>query len=60
MNLGQILKTYREQHNISQSKLGTLLNVDQTYISRIENGERNPTDITFLRRVAEVLQINPS
>ena len=58
--LGQVLREYRKANHLTQTALGALLQVDQTYISMIERGTRTIRDVTFLRRVARLLGIPPS
>ncbi len=58
--LGAVLYEYRQVNHLSQAALGQLLQVDQTYISLIERGRRNPGDIGFLLRVAQLLGIPPA
>lgn len=40
---GKLLKTLREQHAISQSKLAERADFDHSYVSRLESGARMPT-----------------
>jgi len=39
---GQRVKQLRRQKHLSQEKLGEICDLDQTYISGIERGIRNP------------------
>jgi len=41
--LGDNLKTYRKQAELSQEELGHKIDADQAYISRLEAGHLNPT-----------------
>ena len=58
--LGRILREYRTAHKLTQKALGELLQVDQTYISKIERGHRQVGDLSFLVRVARLLGIPPA
>ena len=41
------LKKLREDNNYSQKQIAEFLDVDQSYISEIENGTRNVNEIVF-------------
>ena len=41
--LGDNLKRYRKQAELSQEELGHKIDADQAYISRLEAGQLNPT-----------------
>lgn len=41
------LKKLREDNNYSQKQIAEFLDVDQSYISKIENGTRNVNEIVF-------------
>ncbi len=40
---GKLLKTFRERHGVSQSKLAERADFDHSYVSRLESGARMPT-----------------
>ncbi len=42
-DFGTLLKTLREQHGVSQSKLAERADFDHSYVSRLESGARMPT-----------------
>lgn len=42
-NIGERLKFLREQANLSQKQLSNYLNIDQSYLSKIESNERAVT-----------------
>ena len=50
------LATLRKQRNLSQTKLGELIGVHYTHISRYERGISHPSMDT-LQRLAEVLEV---
>ena len=39
---GSLLKTLRERHGVSQSKLAERADFDHSYVSRLESGARMP------------------
>lgn len=43
MEFGSLLKTLRERHGVSQSKLAERADFDHSYVSRLESGARMPT-----------------
>lgn len=56
---GQILRELRESKKLSQEKLAELADLDRTYISLLERGQRQPT-IRTLFQIAKALNIKPS
>lgn len=54
--LGQNIKRIRETKGMSQGDISRALNMDRGYISRIENGFKNPT-IDTLAKIAKVLGV---
>ena len=57
--LGQRVKDLREDLGWSQEKLAERADLDATYISGIERGQRNPS-LNALNRLAHALGINLS
>lgn len=55
--LGDKLRTFREQQDLSQEALAFKADLDRTYISGIERGERNISVIT-LKKITEALKID--
>src|SRR5579859_7026336 len=56
---GQFLKNYRKLHNLSQEQLASDLNIEPRTLRAYENGERQLNNINELRRIAEILSIEP-
>lgn len=57
--LGKTIRELREKKNLSQEDLCVKANVDRTYISDIERGERN-FGIKFLIKLSKALEVKPS
>ncbi|EFH85698.1 helix-turn-helix domain-containing protein [Ktedonobacter racemifer] len=55
-DVGQVLKHYRSIHHLTQRDLATILGFDQSYISKLENGQ-GLRDIAVLSRIAHCLAI---
>jgi len=56
---GQFLKNYRKLHNLSQEQLACDLNIEPRTLRAYENGERQLNNINELRRIADLLDIEP-
>lgn len=56
MNYGKAIKTIRAAKGISQKELGEKLELNSSYLSRIEKGERIPS-VDLLEAIAKQLQI---
>lgn len=56
MNYSKAIRTIRASKGISQKELASLANLDSSYISRIESGERIPT-IEVIESIANALKI---
>ena len=56
---GNVLRELRGENNISQEKLAEYCDLDRTYISLLERGQRQPT-ITTIFKLAKALNISPS
>ncbi len=54
-----VLKRLRKSSNLSQKELADRCNLDRTFISLLERGERQPS-LTTLFAVAKVLKVSPS
>ena len=52
---GENVRALREKRDLTQERLSELAELDQTYISGIENGSRNPT-IRSVARIAKALK----
>src|SRR6266567_5642241 len=56
---GQFLKDYRKSHHLSQEELAFDLGVEPRTLRAYENGERPLNNINELRRIADLLGIEP-
>ncbi|MFE0772264.1 helix-turn-helix domain-containing protein [Streptomyces sp. NPDC058861] len=56
-SLASILRYYRRVHGNNQTEIGDLLGYDKTYISSLELGKRQLSDVGSLRHVAERLAL---
>lgn len=56
---GLVLKELRLEKGLSQESLANQSDIDRTYISDIEKGERN-ISLKIIERLAETLQISLS
>src|SRR5205823_5427108 len=56
---GQFLKDYRKAHNLSQEQLAYDLCMEPRTLRAYENGERQLNNINELRRIADLLGIEP-
>lgn len=54
--LGESLKKIRTAKNISQIKIASILGVDRSFISNIENGKNNPT-LSTITNLAKALEV---
>ena len=47
VEIGMKLKKLREDNNYTQKQVADFLEIDQSYLSKIEKGERNLNEVTF-------------
>ncbi|MDR2712496.1 MAG: helix-turn-helix domain-containing protein [Clostridiales bacterium] len=47
--IGQIVRAHRERAGLTQAELAVAANVSESYIQRIEYGQRTPTITVFLQ-----------
>jgi transcriptional regulator with XRE-family HTH domain len=59
MNIGGKIKTVREAKNLSQKEISSMVQMDQSQYSKIENGKTDPTTNT-LEKIAKALGIDLS
>jgi len=57
-HFGGKLRSFRIAQGLSQEKLGELAELDRTYISSVERGQRN-VSLDAITRLAEALHISP-
>ncbi|EGL16572.1 helix-turn-helix transcriptional regulator [Paenibacillus sp. HGF7] len=58
-SVGRKIRSLRKAKNYTQDELGDLIDLEQSYLGRIERGEINIT-LGTLSRISDALQINPS
>lgn len=56
---GELLKSLRKEHKITQRRLAELVGIDFTYISKIENGMMEPPAEDKIIKIAEVFHQDP-
>ena len=57
MNIGEVIKAKRQKRNLTQAKLGELLNVTPQAVSRWEMGISYP-DIAMIPEISEALRVS--
>lgn len=57
--VGQAVRHYRKELDVSQEELGYRAGLHRTYVSDLERGQRNATVWTLVR-LAETLGVEPS
>lgn len=56
MTFGERLREMRTSRNVSQRALADMVNIDFTYISKIEAGNMQPPSAVVIRHIAQALQ----
>ncbi len=56
MNLGMKIKQLRKQKSLNQSEFASLCGITQTYLSQIENNQKEP-NISTLKKISLELEI---
>ncbi len=56
--LGDNIRRIRESNGMSQGDICRITGMDRGYISRVENGSKNPT-ISNLEKIANALGVKP-
>ncbi|PQP83585.1 transcriptional regulator [Paenibacillus sp. PCH8] len=59
LRVGKKIRLYRKARKLTQEELGELLQIDYSYLGRIERGEVNIT-LETLSKIANALHIAPS
>ncbi|MGC4128854.1 MAG: helix-turn-helix transcriptional regulator [Bergeyella sp.] len=58
MDIGFKIKQLREQNNISQEDLAYELEVTQSYLSKIENGQIEKLDFLFMQKICNYFKVD--
>ncbi|MBO6046272.1 MAG: helix-turn-helix transcriptional regulator [Erysipelotrichaceae bacterium] len=56
VTVGERIKTLRRKYHMTQAELATAAEADRSYVSNIENGQRNAS-LTFLYRICQTFGI---
>ena len=54
---GEKLRTLRKRRGLSQTEMAEILGVQQSYVGKLERGERAP-NVTMIRKVAELFNVS--
>jgi transcriptional regulator with XRE-family HTH domain len=57
VDIGEVLRTYRATHGLTQAELAEVLGFTQSYVSKIERARRPARDVETLKRIAQRLSI---
>ena len=56
MDLGTTIKKLRKQKDMTQEKFATKCDITQTYLSQIENNQKEP-NLSTLKKISETLEV---
>lgn len=56
---GKVLRAVRKEVGLTQEELALAAEIDRTFVSLIERGERQPT-VRVIFRLADALRVSPS
>jgi len=56
MNVGEKIRTLRKHKGMTQEELASLVGIDSSYLSRVENNQRE-VSLGILQKIAEALQV---
>lgn len=57
MKFGQNIKQFRKQRNLTQKQLADQIEISRSYLSDIENGNKNPS-IKTVKKLADSLGLS--
>ena len=57
---GQMIKDARKEKRITQRDLAKMIDVDFSYISKIETGALEPPSEAVINKIAKILEIDPN
>ncbi len=55
--LGEKLRILRQRRGISQAQLGDMLEVNQTYVGKMERGEKIP-NLAMLLKITQIFNVS--
>lgn len=56
--IGDIIKYFRIKNNMSQNELATMIGINRSELSKIENGVRKTINKQILKRICNILNVN--
>ncbi len=56
---GEKLRLLRQRRGLSQGELAAMIGVNQTYVGKMERGEKIP-NVAMVLKIADVLSITPN
>jgi XRE family transcriptional regulator of biofilm formation len=56
--LGEKIKQLRRNRGISLTKLASLAGVSKSYLSQLEKGTHSNPSITYIKKIADVLEVD--
>lgn len=59
LQVGKNIRLYRKARKLTQEELGEYLQIDQSYLGRIERGDVNIT-LDTLEKISAALQVHPT
>ncbi len=60
MSFGERLRALRLERRLNQKELASAAGIDVTYLSKLENGRLEPPAEDTIRRLARVLEVEPT
>lgn len=57
-NFGEILKNIRKENGLTQRRLGQILDISQSSLNKIENGQNKKVDLDIVRKICHIFNIS--